>query len=518
MEGDRPANRVRAALAAGRFLTTVEFATPPAGAPFEEAIRPVLALAHEVGRDPRIDALAITDRSRSDHDHDPIALGGRVAETGGKVPIVHWAGKDRGPRDLESDLRRAAALRLDTFLLVTGDKVRHPPAGRAVRYLDSVNALDLARRQQPPLLLAAAVSPFKYREEELMNQYLKAVKKLHAGAEFLITQLGWDMPKLEEARHWFDARGGRVPLVAEVLFLTPRRARHIRKVGLAGVIITDSLARKLEEEAQAADGGVDAAFRRLALQIVGAHHLGYQGAQISGLHAYEKVARLLDEVERMAAACPTPGQWRQAWDEMMTAADGRPVQVGPAGGFYLESAAEPSARQRTGTKTAHASGVESARFRTMRAIDHTLFREGSPGARLLGPVLRSLDARSSAGRALRAVEGAVKGPLLGCQTCGFCRLPYTAFVCPETCPKGLANGPCGGTRDNVCEFGDRECIHNQIYRLSKESGRLRDLEEVLIPPVPADAWGTCSWVTHFRGEGPQVERLPVTPTGKRQGT
>jgi len=108
---------------------------------------------------------------------------------------------------------------------------------------------------------------------------------------------------------------------------------------------------------------------------------------------------------------------------------------------------------------------------------------------------------------LLRIERAIKEPLVGCQSCGFCRLPHTAYVCPETCPKGLANGPCGGTKDNRCEFGDRECIHNQIYRISKQAGLLSNLEEVLIPPVPEAAWDSCSWVTHFRGEGPQVKRL-----------
>jgi methylenetetrahydrofolate reductase (NADPH) len=125
----------------------------------------------------------------------------------------------------------------------------------------------------------------------------------------------------------------------------------------------------------------------------------------------------------------------------------------------------------------------------------------------MGPLMRRLDSRSGAGGALLPLEAAFKKPLVGCQTCGFCRLPQTAYVCPKTCPKGLANGPCGGTRDNVCEFGDQECIHNRIYRLSKQAGRLADLEEVLIPPVPEGARNSCSWVTHFQGEGPRPVRL-----------
>jgi methylenetetrahydrofolate reductase (NADPH) len=126
---------------------------------------------------------------------------------------------------------------------------------------------------------------------------------------------------------------------------------------------------------------------------------------------------------------------------------------------------------------------------------------------LLGPILRRVPRDSALERGLHAVERRIKEPVVGCQTCGFCRLPYTSYVCPETCPKGLANGPCGGTSDNTCEFGDRECIHNAKYRIARDTGRLAELEGLLIPPVPASSRNTCSWTNHFRGDDPAVVML-----------
>jgi methylenetetrahydrofolate reductase (NADPH) len=126
--------------------------------------------------------------------------------------------------------------------------------------------------------------------------------------------------------------------------------------------------------------------------------------------------------------------------------------------------------------------------------------------------MRAADRVPPGRRALRALERAVKAPWLGCQLCGLCRLPHTFFVCPETCPKGLANGPCGGTADNVCEVGDRECIHNRAYRIAKATGRLPDLEALLIPAV-TDTRGTCSWVNHYRGTVPAARRLTRRDAG-----
>ena len=47
----------------------------------------------------------------------------------------------------------------------------------------------------PQFFPGAAVSPFKYTEASQMQQYYKMEKKIACGAEFLITQVGWDWRK-----------------------------------------------------------------------------------------------------------------------------------------------------------------------------------------------------------------------------------------------------------------------------------------------------------------------------------
>ncbi len=82
---------------------------------------------------------------------------------------------------------------------------------------------------------------------------------------------------------------------------------------------------------------------------------------------------------------------------------------------------------------------------------------------------------------------------MGCESCGQCRLSDTLYICPETCPKGLANGSCGGTTLDRCEFGDRECIHSVKARLAKAVAQTEILKEKLIPTVPLETRGTSSW-------------------------
>jgi methylenetetrahydrofolate reductase (NADPH) len=96
-------------------------------------------------------------------------------------------------------------------------------------------------------------------------------------------------------------------------------------------------------------------------------------------------------------------------------------------------------------------------------------------------------------RMLAAVERMVKGPLFGCRMCGNCLLQETAFICPMECPKGVRNGPCGGSTEEHCYVDPtRPCIWYKIYERSFKMGRQEKLLEVL-PPLDWDKVGTETW-------------------------
>jgi len=89
-------------------------------------------------------------------------------------------------------------------------------------------------------------------------------------------------------------------------------------------------------------------------------------------------------------------------------------------------------------------------------------------------------------RALIALEKIVKGPLWGCRMCGNCLLQETAFICPMECPKGLRNGPCGGSTEEYCYVDEtRPCIWYKIYERAFKMGR----EEMLLEVLPPLDWG-----------------------------
>lgn len=96
-------------------------------------------------------------------------------------------------------------------------------------------------------------------------------------------------------------------------------------------------------------------------------------------------------------------------------------------------------------------------------------------------------------RVLESVERIVKGPMFGCRMCGNCLLQETAFICPMECPKGVRNGPCGGSTEEHCYVDEtRPCIWYRIYDRAFKLGREEMLLEVL-PPLDWDKVGTETW-------------------------
>ncbi len=94
---------------------------------------------------------------------------------------------------------------------------------------------------------------------------------------------------------------------------------------------------------------------------------------------------------------------------------------------------------------------------------------------------------------LESVERIIKGPLFGCRMCGNCLLQETAFICSMECPKGLRNGPCGGSTEEHCYVDEtRPCIWYKIFERSFNMGREEKLLEVL-PPLDWNKVGSETW-------------------------
>lgn len=100
------------------------------------------------------------------------------------------------------------------------------------------------------------------------------------------------------------------------------------------------------------------------------------------------------------------------------------------------------------------------------------------------------------------LEKLIKDKLFGCQHCGQCILTHTKLICPMNCPKGLRNGPCGGTLDGKCEvIPERDCVWT---RIDKRAGIKPNT--VHLPP-DKELFETASYVNLFNGKDRET-RLP----------
>jgi methylenetetrahydrofolate reductase (NADPH) len=130
----------------------------------------------------------------------------------------------------------------------------------------------------------------------------------------------------------------------------------------------------------------------------------------------------------------------------------------------------------------------------------------TPGRRWQPP-FSPFKSESLGQRVLIFTEKVVKGPLWGCRMCGNCLLQETAFICPMGCPKGIRNGPCGGSTADHCYVDEtRPCIWFRIYDRAFKMGFQEKLLEVL-PPLDWDKVGGETW-------GDVLDHVKKTGTGR----
>jgi len=457
------------ALAEGRFCYVVELVA--SGLTRESR---VLEIASRLARVPDLVAGSVTSYAGGAMGHDPIRVG-TASRARGLAPNIHLTcvGQDRG--GLRKTLEDLHALGLHNVFALTGDYPRGEDAPPSVFDLDSVQLvrlIDEMRREGMPFHVAVAVSPFKYVEADCRYQYLKLEKKIAAGADVAITQVGWDALKLAELKRYLDERGFRTPVLGNVYVLGRRAAERMATGQPPGCWVSPGLLEIVRAESRASDGGLRARLERAARTVAVLRGLGYAGAYIGGTHDAEHVQWIIQRA----------GELAPRWEAL--AAE---LSFGRAGGFYLYGKGRPAA----------APSVSLALPRVLDGLGRLsgVTREGAP-RRLLRRVFAWIAGRPTLARALERAELAVKRPTFGCQACGNCVLGHMEYVCPQTCPKQMRNGPCGGTDMGRCEVVDKPCIWVSVWERAWAAGRSDELR-TYIPPPDRSLTGTSSWINYF---------------------
>ncbi len=189
-------NSLADALATRRFCYVVELVAT--GLRREAQL---LEVASRLATLPDVVAGSITSYAGGAMGHDPLRVG-TAARARGLTPNIHLTCVNGDRQALRKTLEDLHALGIQNVFALTGDFPRAQAGtgpAEAAFDLDSVQLVRLIaemRRAGMPFHVAVAVSPFKYVEADCMYQYLKLEKKIAAGADLAITQVGWDAEKL----------------------------------------------------------------------------------------------------------------------------------------------------------------------------------------------------------------------------------------------------------------------------------------------------------------------------------
>jgi len=460
-------NPLREALTGGRFCYVVELV---ASRLTREAR--LLDVASQLAQVPGVVAGSITSYAGGAMGHDPIRVG-TAARARGLVPNIHLTCVNRDRLGTLRALEDLHALGIENVFALTGDYPKAANSSRPAQFdLDSVQLVEMInqlRKLGLPFHIAVAVSPFKYTEADCAYQYLKLEKKIAAGADYAITQLGFDVRKFRELKRYLDERGLRTPVLGNVYVLSAKAAEKMSKGEPPGCWVAPELLEKIQKESQASDKGLAGRLERAARMVAILRGLGYAGAYLGGDHQADHIRWIIKRSDALAT------KWEELAEE---------IGYAPKGGFYYDEARRAQRRLALVPRVLDTIG--------------RIFPINRDGKlrRLLKGVLGWFDRRPSAARLLERVEFAIKSPIFGCQACGNCVLGQMEYVCPQTCPKNLRNGPCGGTLNGQCEVVDKPCIWVSVYDRAKAASRTDDLK-IFIPPRNRALQGTSSWINYF---------------------
>jgi methylenetetrahydrofolate reductase (NADPH) len=293
-------SRFAGLLRSGTFVVTAELSSTDSADP-EAVWRNAEVLRGYV------DALNCTDNTGAHVHISPLAAAHLLAEKGIE-PIMQLTVRDRNRLALQADLLGAAALGVRNVVLMSGDDVTagdHPQA-RRIYDIDSMQLIEVAagmrdrgvylsgrKLEQPPdLFIGAVENPFA---PPLEFRPLRLQKKVRAGADFIQTQLVFDLPLFAR----FMAAVGDLGLLGKAFIIPsigiPRSVRGARfmKEKVPGLHVPNELIARLEKTpaARQAEEGI-----QIAVELVRAVRdiPGVAGVHLIGIKWEEGVARVAE--------------------------------------------------------------------------------------------------------------------------------------------------------------------------------------------------------------------------------
>ena len=472
MNFDNPGeNTFASRLRHGAFSVLCEIPSPNRDTNLKDAGEKLQELEHAVSGIKEIPvSLALTSRYQYCDSWNIADFASFLEKDGRNRHLVYVSGRNTDVDQIKNSLRLLTGSGFRNLVAVSGNALPGENIKQTSKrsFIESVNTIKNIGEWSgvSDIFAGATVNPYKYSHETLFGQYFKLVKKIHLGAQYVIAQLGWDMMKLQELRWFLNLRSLDYPLIARLPMLNPETAENIIAGRIPGCFITPEFRRILKNELKYSRSQFLAAqWRRLQLQAAGAKLLGFSAVQLADSY----LPNQMRTASRMIAEALEEFNSFENWLTEYREFNGHRQATPDIRYFYLFN------NLLTKVHADEQTRMSIAKIPTCHKGELTLFRI----RKFMFP---------HANRQGASERFVFKKVFAGCRHCSHCRLPLTWFVCPETCPKGMSNGPCGGSRRyGECELGGVECIHNRIFRLAGHHKSLHELEERYIDLVTSPA-------------------------------
>ena len=287
-----PIGRLERELATGDFVLTGEVA-PGTAANGDSVLKQAALLA------PWVTAINSTDSASANSALSSMAACAIMARNG-YTAVVQMTCRDRNRIALQNDLLSAPALGIENILCLTGDGVANGdhPGAKPVFDLDSVSLIAAARTLRdggtfmsgraltspPTYYIGAVENPFAPPAGARV-QRLK--KKIDAGAQFVMTQLVYDLPAfelfMEEVRRLGLHR--RCHILAGVGLLTSIKTANFISTNVPGIRIPKEIMAQLESAEKPMNAGiaitVDILRRMRAMEGLAGVHLMFHPTRLN---------------------------------------------------------------------------------------------------------------------------------------------------------------------------------------------------------------------------------------------
>jgi methylenetetrahydrofolate reductase (NADPH) len=302
-----PVSELERRLKSGEFVVTSEVA-PPMTVATKKLIQNVEMIK------PYVAAINFTDCPSATPRMSSLACS-TLAMQAGAEPVMQITARDNTRTGLQAHVLGAAALGVRNILCLSGDSMSMAPSPRGrmdIVDIDSIQMLWILRRMRdegkyldqremkfpPKYFLGAAAAPYA---SEAKFQAIREHKKINAGAQFLQTNLVYDLEGLEV---WLNALEQRNILdkVYILIGITPLKTLKMAQYmhyEVPGVVIPEKLLKRMEAAGDgAAEEGIQIALELIeGIRSLRSHrpNSGISGIHLMAVGWEEIVPRILQE-------------------------------------------------------------------------------------------------------------------------------------------------------------------------------------------------------------------------------